>query len=301
MATDRAPVGDGAGGVSSEAAGSPGRAGRRRPGASVARDALGHALSIVVAAVFLLPLVWVLVAALRQPGTPPPAGIEWLPDPPSLDAFARLGTLLPFGRYLVNSLVVVAVAVPVTLLVASWAGFAIAQLDDLQRRRLVVLAVGLLLVPATALWLTRYLVFRQLGILDSLGALVAPALMGSSPLFVLLFYWAFRRLPGELYEHARLDGASALTVWRRVALPLAMPTSVVVALLTFLLYWSDFLGPQMYLRSQELYTLPVGLRQLQTLDRTNWPVLMAGSVVLAIPAVLVFLLVQRWFLRAYRL
>lgn len=246
-----------------------------------------------------MPLLWVVVAALRAPGAPPPAGIEWLPDAPSLASFERLTTLLPFGRYLLNSLIVVAVAVPVTLLVASSAGFAIAQLDDLQRRRLVVVAVGLLLVPVTALWLTRYLVFRQLGILDSLAALMAPAFMGSSPLFVLLFYWAFRRLPAELYEHARLDGAGAITVWRRVALPLVLPTIVAVALLTFLMYWSDFLGPQMYLRSQELYTLPVGLRQLQTLDRTDWPVLMAGSVVLAIPAVLVFAIVQRWFLRTH--
>ncbi len=276
---------------------------QRADGPGARRAVLGailqHALSIAVAAVFLVPLLWVLVAALRAPGTPPPAGIEWLPEAPSLASFERLTSLLPFERYLVNSLLVVAVTVPVTLLVASWAGFAIAQLDDLQRRRLVVIAVGLLLVPATALWLTRYLVFRQLGILDSLAALMAPAFMGSSPLFVLLFYWAFRRLPAELYESARLDGAGAITVWRRVALPLALPTIVAVALLTFLLYWSDFLAPQMYLRSQELYTLPVGLRQLQTLDRTNWPVLMAGSVVLAIPAVLVFGIVQRWFLRTH--
>ena len=266
----------------------PGRAG----------SLLQHLVSIAVAAVFLVPLLWVVSASLRQPGLAPPRGIEWVPEPVSFEAYERLTELLPFGRYLLNSVLVVAVAIPVTLVVASWAGFAIAQLRDVHRRRLVALAVGLLLVPVTALWLTRYLVFRQLGILDSLLALIAPAFMGSSPLFVLLFYWAFRRLPTELADTARLEGAGPFTVWRRVALPLALPTVVVVALLTFLLYWSDFLGPQLYLRSQELYTLPVGLRQLQTLDRTDWPVLMAGSIVLAIPAVLVFAVVQRWFLRA---
>jgi multiple sugar transport system permease protein len=258
---------------------------------------LQHLVSIAVAAVFLVPLLWVVSASLRAPGLAPPRGIEWIPDPVSLEAYQRLTELLPFGRYLLNSLLVVGVAIPVTVVVASWAGFAIAQLRDVHRRRLVALAVALLLVPVTALWLTRYLVYRQLGILDSLLALMAPALMGSSPLFVLLFYWAFRRLPAELADTARLEGAGPFTVWRRVALPLAVPTVVVVALLTFLLYWSDFLGPQLYLRSQELYTLPVGLRQLQTLDRTNWPVLMAGSVLLAVPAVLVFAVVQRWFLR----
>lgn len=263
------------------------------------RDLAWHVLSVAVAALFLVPLVWVVAASLRSPGLPPPRGIEWLPDPVSLEGYARLTQLLPFGRYLLNSLIVVAAAVPITLLVASWAGFAIARLSDVHRRRLVVLSVALLLVPATALWLTRYLVFRQIGILDSLGALIAPAFMGSSPLFVLLFYWAFRRLPAELYDSARLDGAGPFVTWRRVAVPLTLPTIAAVALLTFLLYWSDFLGPQLYLRSQDLYTLPVGLRQLQTLDRTNWPMLMAGSVVLAIPAVLVFGVVQRWFLRAH--
>ena len=268
---------------------------RRAPTGTVA----SHALAIAVAALFLVPLVWVLSASLRPQDLPPPRGIEWLPDPVAIGNYGDLFRILPFGRYLLNSVLVVLIAVPLTLLTASMAGFAIAQLEDTVRRRLVVLSVGLLLVPSTALWLTRYLVYRQLGILDTLAALVAPAIMGSSPLFVLIFYWAFRRLPAELYETARLEGASALAVWRRVAIPLAVPSVVVVGLLSFLLYWSDFLSPLLYLRSPALYTLPVGLRQLQAFDSTDWPLLMAGSVMLAVPAVLVFAVVQRWFLRSH--
>jgi multiple sugar transport system permease protein len=258
-----------------------------------------HALAIVVAALFLVPLAWVLSASLRLPGLPPPRGVEWVPDPVAIGNYGELFRILPFGRYLANSILVAGIAVPLTLVTASMGGFAMAQLEDSIRRRLVVLSVALLLVPSTALWLTRYLVYRQLGILDTLAALVAPALMGSSPLFVLIFYWAFRRLPAELYETARLEGAGAVAVWRRIALPLATPSVVVVGLLAFLLYWSDFLSPLLYLRSQALYTLPIGLRQLQAFDSTDWPLLMAGSVVLAVPAVLVFALVQRWFLRAH--
>ena len=162
--------------------------------------------------------------------------------------------------------------------------------------KVVVLSVALLLVPITALWLTRFLLFRWVGLVDSLLALVVPAVMGSSPLFVLLFYWTFRRIPAELYEVARLEGAGAFTVWRRVGLPLAVPTIVAVAILTFLLYWSDFISPLLYLRSQDLYTLPLGLRQLQQLDRSDWPVLLAGSVVLVVPVVAFFMVVQRRFL-----
>ena len=100
---------------------------------------------------------------------------------------------------------------------------------------------------------------------------------------------------------ARLEGAGALTLWRHVALPLARATTGAVAVLTFALYWSDFMTPLLYLKSQSLYTLPVGLQQLQQLDRTNWPLLMAASVALAAPPALLFLLVQRQFLRAGRL
>ena len=269
-----------------------------RPGLRGRLDGLflGHALPLFVAVLFLLPLVWMVSASLRQPGLPPPRTIEWLPDPIRLDNYASVFGLLPFGRYLLNSLAVVALAVPLTIVTASMAGFAMAQLERQTRTRLVVLSVALLLVPVTALWLTRFLLFRWVGLTDTLLALVVPSLMGSSPLFVLLFYWTFRRIPSELYELARLEGAGALTVWRRVGLPLAKPTVVAVAILTFLLYWSDFINPLLYLRSPELYTLPLGLRQLQQLDRSDWPLLMAGSVILVVPVVVFFLIVQRRFL-----
>jgi multiple sugar transport system permease protein len=269
---------------------------RRGLAARLDRILLGHAIPILVAVLFLLPLIWMVTGSLRQPGLAPPRTIEWLPDPVRLDNYASVFEMLPFARYLLNSLAVVALAVPITIVTASMAGFAMAQLERRSRVGLVVLSVALLLVPITALWLTRFLLFRWVGLVDSLLALVVPALMGSSPLFVLLFYWTFRRIPSELYEVARLEGAGALGVWRRVGLPLAGPTIVAVAILTFLLYWSDFISPLLYLRSQELYTLPLGLRQLQQLDRGDWPIMLAGSVVLVVPVIAFFLIVQRRFL-----
>ncbi|CAN5797415.1 carbohydrate ABC transporter permease [soil metagenome] len=258
--------------------------------------ALRHLASLLVAGLFLLPLVWMVSASLRQTGLPPPRTVEWIPDPVSPGNYGALFDLLPFGRYLLNSLVVVAVAVPLTIVTASMAGFAMAQLERRSRAMLVVLSIALLMVPVTALWLTRFLLFRSVGLVDSLAALIAPALMGTSPLFVLLFYWTFRRVPPELFELARMDGAGPLGIWRRVALPLAVPTSVAVAILAFLVYWGDFISPLLYLRSQDLYTLPLGLRQLQELDRSDWSLLMAGAVVLVAPAVAVFVIVQRAFL-----
>jgi multiple sugar transport system permease protein len=137
--------------------------------------------------------------------------------------------------------------------------------------------------------------FNALGWIDTYLALLAPALMGSSSLFVLLYYWAFRRLPREHFEAAWLEGAGVLHIWRRVGLPQARPTSAAVAVLTFILYWNDFINPLLFLKSQRLYTLAVGLQQLQQLDRTNWPLLLAGAVVMTLPVIVLFLVVQRYF------
>jgi len=286
--------------------GTPGVAGRAEPsGIPVWRRVGGalraHALPLLVAVVFLLPLYWMVSASLRQPGLAPPRTIEWLPDPIVPANYAAVFGILPFGRYLLNSLLVVAVAVPVTIVVASMAGFAIASLPRGPRATLVVVSLALLMVPVTGLWLTRFLVLRWVGLVDDLAALVVPAFMGTSPLFVLLFYWTYRRIPVELFEQARLDGAGAFSAWRRVAQPLAIPTSIAVAILAFLFYWSDFVGPILYLRSQDLYTLPLGLRQLQQLDRQDWPMLMVGAVLLAAPAILFFLVLQARFLGRVRL
>jgi multiple sugar transport system permease protein len=255
-----------------------------------------HGVPLLVAALFLLPLLWMLTASLRDPGLPPPRTIEWLPDPVRPGNYGAVFEMLPFGRYLLNSLAVVALAVPLTIITASMAGFAMALLERRSRLVLVVVSVALLMVPVTALWLTRFLLFRWVGLTDSLVALVVPALAGSSPLFVLLYYWTFRRVSAEIFEMSRLDGAGVLSTWRRVAMPQAVPTSIAVAVLAFILYWSDFISPLLYLRSQDLYTLPLGLRQLQQLDPSDWPLLMAGAVMLTLPAVVFFLLVQHLFL-----
>jgi multiple sugar transport system permease protein len=188
------------------------------------------------------------------------------------------------------------VAVPLTLFISSLAGFGISQMPDKPRRQLVYLSIALVIVPAAAVWLFRFQILQWLGLFDTLWALVLPAFTGSNPLFVLLFYWTFRRIPGEMFEAARLDGATAVTVWWRLALPLSRPTIVAVTVLTFVMYWSDFISPVLFIFDPQKYTLPVGLQILNQLDRTNWPLLMAGAVVMTLPIIFMFILLQRYFL-----
>jgi multiple sugar transport system permease protein len=260
-----------------------------------------HIVALAAAILFVLPLVWMVSTSLRQPGLPPSPTIEWIPRPVWWRNYIRLFTLLPFGRYLLNSIIVVLLALPLTLLVSSWAGFGMSQLGSKARGRLLVLSVGLLMVPITALWLTRFVLFKWMGLVDTYAALVAPAIMGTSPLFILLYYWTFRRVPPDVFESARMDGASAFTIWRHIAWPLARTTTMAVSILTFLYCWNDFINPLLFLKSQEHYTLAMGVQQLQQLDKTNWPFLMAACVLMTGPMVLAFLIAQRHFLQEDRL
>jgi multiple sugar transport system permease protein len=254
---------------------------------------LHHLAAITVAATFLLPLAWMLAASLRPAGLPPPRGVEILYWPPTFDNYARIFDILPFARYALNSFLVALTGVLITLVTASWAGFGMSLLGKRAQLRLLVLSIFLQMIPFTALWLSRFLLFARLGIANSYFAMISPALMGTSPLFILLFYWTFRRTDHSLFESASLDGARLFQIWWKVALPLARPALMAVGLLAFLYYWNDFISPLLYLRSQTLYTLPIGLLQLQEMDRANWPLLMAAAVVVTAPTVAVFAALQR--------
>jgi len=252
--------------------------------------------AVLVVLAFAPPLLLLVAGSLRQPGLPPPPTPELLPDPVSTVGYARaveLGGLLRAG---VNSVLVAAVAVPASVLVASLAGFAFAQLPRRLTGAAVVASLLALMVPATALLVPRFAIFRALGWTDTLVPLVAPALLGTSPLYALVYYLAFRALPADLYDACRIEDLSPVQTWWRVAMPLVRPVTAAVAALSFVLTWSNFLDPLVYTYDRNLFTLPIALRSLATLDMTNFPVFLAGAVLATLPALLIFGLAQTQFL-----
>ncbi|MFQ3634058.1 carbohydrate ABC transporter permease [Roseiflexus sp.] len=262
---------------------------------SVWRRAWFHLAALCVTFVFAAPAFWAIIASFHPPGAPLPSAFAQLPDSFEWSNYLRLFDLLPFERYLLNSMIVAAVAVPLTVIIASWAGFAMAQLPEGMRNALLAGAIIVRMTPVTALWLTRFLVLNELRLIDTYAALLAPVWMGSSPLFVLIFYWSFRRVPTEVIESARLDGLGAFAIWARIAMPLARPATGAVGVLTFVQYWSDFINPLLYLKSESRYTLPVGLRILQQMDLTSWSLLLAGAAIMTAPVMVLFIVAQRAF------
>ncbi|MBX3013743.1 MAG: carbohydrate ABC transporter permease [Caldilineaceae bacterium] len=250
--------------------------------------------ALTVAFLFVAPLYWVLANSLRPVGLPPPRTLEWLPAPLAWSNYREIFRIVPLAHQIANSFFVSTIGASLTLVTASWAGLAMAQLPAGVRRWLVLFAVLLMMIPGTVVWLPRYVLFTSLGLVDTYFALFAPAIMGTRSLYVLMFYWTFRRVPLALYESARLDGANALTIWRRIALPMALPTALAVLLLAFSHFWSDFVDPLLFLKSEERYTLAVGLRMLQQMVITNWSLLLAAVVIMTTPVVLIYLALQQF-------
>jgi multiple sugar transport system permease protein len=257
-------------------------------------------LATVIAALFLLPLLWALSASLHEPGVIGRRSIQWLPSPAAWRNYREVFRVVDMLRYAANSLFVISLAVPITIVVASWAGFAISQLSPPWRWRMAALSVLCLMVPLTAIWLPRFILFKEAGLIDRRIALVVPALMGTSPFYVLLFAWIYLRVPREIYEAARLDGATPWRVWREIALPLGQPAIVAVAVLSAVHYWNSFVEPLLLIRTDANNTVSLGLRVLYSLDRTNWPLIMTGAIVVLAPVLLVFVLAQQAFLQDAR-
>lgn len=261
-----------------------------------ARPAWRHLPAATLAIVFSLPLIFMVSGSLRRAGLPPPRSLELVPDPVALDNYPRAFALVDIPHYILNSLIVAAVAVPLTLLVASCAGFAMARLPRRLAATLVGLSLVALMVPVTGLLVGRFAIFRLLRMTDTYWALVAPSLIGITPFYILLFYWSFRRIPGELFEACRLEGMGPIGTWRRVAMPMVRPVTVAVAVLAFVDTWSNFLDPLIFLFDERKFTVPLGLRSLAALDRSNYPLFLAGAVAATAPVILAFLCVQRFFL-----
>ncbi len=248
----------------------------------------------LLSALFLLPIFWMLTTSLKPLGTPISAeGLSF--SAYTFENFVHIWQVIPLGTFTLNSMKVVLLAVPITIIVSSWAGFSISQLSHPSRRFWITVSLLVLMVPGIALWSSRFVIYKAIGWHNSIWALIAPAWMGTSPFYVLIFYRAFRRIPSELYDIARLEGAGVLAIWGKIALPIARTTTLGVALLSFVVYWGDFISPLLYLQSEKQYTLAIALQFLQQLDKSNWSLLMTGAVLTTSIPVILFLFVQTLF------
>jgi ABC-type glycerol-3-phosphate transport system permease component len=251
------------------------------------------ALAIAAVIPFAVPLVWLVLSALKPVGQFYAAPPTLLPSPPSLANLEGVVRLVDVPRLLANSTLIATLSVAATVISASLVGFAFATLPARGRRPLFALLVATILVPPAATLVPQFILFNRLGWVGSYLPLIVPHL-GGGAFFVFLFRQWFRNLPANLFESAELDGASPFQAYRHIGLPLTKPAIAAVAVFAFVGSWNDFLGPLLYLRSPESFTISLGLAAFQGTYVNQLHYTLALSLVALLPVVIVFAIAQRY-------
>jgi multiple sugar transport system permease protein len=261
--------------------------------------ALVNGLLLGGATITLFPLVWMVSVSLMSPGEastfPPPL----VPDRPTLANYRELFGHVGMGRYLVNSVMLTTAVTLVSLLFNVAAGYAFAKLRFAGRDRMFRLLLAALVIPSQVAMVPLFLLLKQLGLVNSYGGVIVPGMASIFGIFVVRQYAL--SIPDDLLEAARIDGANELRIFRSVIVPVLRPIIVTLAVFTSLGAWNDFMWPLIVLGDNELYTLPVALASLSREHVQDNEMMMAGSVLTILPVLLVFLVLQRYYIQGLML
>jgi len=239
------------------------------------------------------PFVWMVLGSFKERGEFLQVPPTWLPANPTLDNYNRLVDRLDFPRYFFNSTLIASVVTTANLVFAPMLGYALAKLRFRGKGVLMALVLSTLMLPAAATLVPVFVLMSKLELVNTYPGLILPFL--AAPFGVFLTRQFFLGTPDELIEAARIDGAGEFRIFFQIAMPLAAPVLATLGILTFLSSWNGFIYPLIMATSPEMYTLPVALATFATGQfQADHGMLMAGSVILVLPVLLVFILLQRW-------
>jgi putative chitobiose transport system permease protein len=270
---------------------------RRRPRTRrVAGGILWYFVLGLIALVTIFPFAWILLTSLKGPSdllfsTPP----QFFPGTVTFQNYATVLAALPIPKFFLNSIVASTATTAGNVLIASLAAYPLAKMRFRFRDPIFYLLLATLIVPIQLTFIPSYLLARFFGYYDSLPAIIWPALASAFNIF--LMRQAFRGVPNELIDAARVDGAGDWRIWWQIAMPLVRPTLATVAIFTFVTSWNDFLWPSLMLPTPDNKTLPVGLAALQSYFSSDFRSIAAGVTMTVVPILVFFVALQRYFVR----
>lgn len=255
-----------------------------------------HLLLVAGAFVLMIPLAWMISTSLKNLGSVTTLPPEWIPRRFYWTNYADIFRLVPFGRYIWNTSFITLLDVMGKILSCSLVAFSFARLRWRGREVVFLIMLATMMLPPQVTMIPQFVVFKHLGLIDTIVPLVLPNWLGG-PFLTFLLRQFFMTLPLDLDDAARIDGASIFGIYWRIVLPLSKPALAAVAIFMFNGSWNDFFGPLIYLHSREKYTIALGLRSFQDQNYTEWHLLMAASLVAMLPVVLIFFFAQKYFIQ----
>ena len=257
-----------------------------------------HILLVIYAVLCLYPFVWMIGTSLKSAqealGNPqyifPEKGFHF-------ETYREVWEKLDFFKYFVNSMSVAITCVLAVIIIYSMMGFALARIRFQGKKVVFIFYVALIMVPGLTVQIPLYLNMVSLGLSDTFIGLVLPMINGAGPFAVFLFRNFFLSMSGELSEAAKIDGCSAFRTYSQIYFPLALPVIGTIGVMNFIGAWNGIVWPMIILRSKSLYTLQMAVMYLDESAFKQWNVLMAGSVISVIPVIIVFICLQKSYIR----
>lgn len=270
---------------------------RYRIGKRYLIPAVQYALLVTFGIVFIVPVLWMISTSLKATGkefTMPP---QWIPDPVKWGNYPTALTKLPFYLYFRNTMIVVVFSMIGTLLTSSMAGYAFAHIRFPLRDFWFGVLLSTMMLPGVVTLIPTYVLFAKLQWVNTFLPLIVPSYLGGSAFYIFLLRQYFMTIPYELQESARVDGASTWRILWQIMLPLAKPALGAVGIFSFLNNWNAFMDPLIYLNSEHLKTMALGLRKFQGFYASEWNLMMAAATTMLVPVLIIFFSAQRYFVR----
>lgn len=257
-------------------------------------------IGLAIAALWILPFVWMVSTSFKYPGDVMTAEIEWLPHRVTLQNYVDIFTKYPVLRWLINSVIVVVFSTGLCVLAGALAGYALARMEFPGKKLLFVLYVASLMVPIEVYAIPMLLGFIKVGWANTYQSLILPSI--GNVFSVMIFRQFFLNFPKDLEDAARIDGAGHGLIFWKIALPLARAPLIAATVIVFVLNWNNFLWPLLVTFDDSMKTLPVGIAAFTPVHGTatqleGFAAAMAGITLLSLPSVLVFLILQRYFIQ----
>ncbi len=275
-----------------------------RPSGSKTLRNIGIYLLLLFGAIWMVaPFLWMITASLKEPGAvfsyKKVWWNDWIPTTFVWQNYVKAWTAVPFARFYLNSLVVVSLTTIGQVTTSAMAAYAFARLKFRGREKIFFAYLATMMIPGAVTMIPVFILLRVLGWIDTFKAMILPGIFTAYGTFMLRQF--FLTLPKDLEDAAQIDGCSYFGIFWRILLPLSKPALATLTIFTFMGSWMNFMWPLIVMNTENKFTLPVGLAYFQSLYRTDWTLLMAGSVMMILPILIVFMFGQRYFVEGIKL
>ena len=252
-----------------------------------------YGVAILLAVIALIPFLWMISTSFKSRGALMSIPIEWIPENPTWDAYIKVFSKFPFAKTIANSLFISVSYTAITLLSAAMEAFAFAKLRFTGSRVIFGGYLATMMIPTQVTMIPLFVIMTKLGLKDTYASVIMPSIF--RPFAIFLLVQQMRTIPEDLLAAARIDGAGVFQVFRKIALPLCIPSLATLSITTFMESWNDYLWPLLMLGDKDKMTLPIALSTLNGQYGTEYNVLMAGSLISMVPIIVIYMIAQKQF------